>query len=87
MGGGVFTAEHTCMNIYTSQLVVHLRNWYHDWLYIYVTEQNLFYTILDLFFAGSETSTTTTRWAMLYLIHNPDVQAKCQQVIKEVPVI
>ena len=41
-------------------------------------------SIFDLFTAGSDTSATTTRWALLYLIHYPDVQAKCQQIIKEV---
>lgn len=47
-------------------------------------EKQLFFSILDLFLAGSETSTTTTRWALLYLIHYPEVQAKCQKLIHKV---
>merc|ERR1712004_144705 len=32
----------------------------------------------DLFAAGSETSSTTLRWALIYLTLNPKVQARCQ---------
>lgn len=33
--------------------------------------------LLDLFFAGSETTNTTIKWGLLMLILNPKVQKKC----------
>ena len=41
-------------------------------------------SIVDLFVAGSETTSTTIRWSVLYLINNPDVLAKVQKEIDEV---
>ena len=35
---------------------------------------NLMNTLLDLFFAGSETTSSTLTWGILYLILNPDKQ-------------
>ena len=35
---------------------------------------NLTNTLLDLFFAGSETTSSTLTWGILYLILNPDKQ-------------
>ena len=40
--------------------------------------------IHDLFIAGSETTTTTLDWALLFMIEHPDVQRKCQQEIEKV---
>ena len=40
--------------------------------------------IQDLFIAGTETSSTTLDWAMLYMMEYPDIQKKCQQEIDEV---
>ena len=40
--------------------------------------------ILDLFFAGSETTSTTLDWAFLYMAEYPEIQRKCQQEIEEV---
>ncbi|KAJ8312154.1 hypothetical protein KUTeg_009527 [Tegillarca granosa] len=39
---------------------------------------------LDLFFAGSETTSSTLRWLLLYMIEFPEVQEKCFQEIKKV---
>ncbi|XP_046565212.1 cytochrome P450 2U1-like [Haliotis rubra] len=39
--------------------------------------------IRDLFVAGTETTSTTIRWILVYLLSNPDVQEKCFQEIKE----
>ena len=56
--------------------------------YVYNTclslEHNMFTTIMDLFFAGSETTNTTLRWGLLYLIRNPDAQRKCREEILNV---
>ena len=47
-------------------------------------EGQLFQTILDLFIGGTETTASTLRWILLYLINNPDVQKKCQEEINKV---
>ncbi|RVE74023.1 hypothetical protein OJAV_G00036940 [Oryzias javanicus] len=47
-------------------------------------EANLAYCSLDLFVAGTETTSTTLMWALIYLIKHPDVQVKVQQEIDRV---
>ncbi|KAG1714298.1 Cytochrome P450 2B19 [Nymphon striatum] len=47
------------------------------------TEKQLRITILDLFLAGTETSSTTMRWALLYMLYYPDIQKKVQDEIDE----
>ena len=42
---------------------------------------NLKHTLIDLFFAGSETTSSTLTWAILYLILNPDKQEKARNEI------
>jgi len=37
---------------------------------------NLLNLLLDLFVAGSETSSSTLNWAMLYMLLNPEIQKK-----------
>ena len=39
-------------------------------------EENLIICILDLFSAGTETSATTMRWALIYMAKNPEIQGK-----------
>ncbi|XP_014801266.1 PREDICTED: cytochrome P450 2D1-like [Calidris pugnax] len=41
-------------------------------------EENLIQTIFDLFLAGTETTATTLRWALLYMVIYPDIQAGYQ---------
>lgn len=36
--------------------------------------ENLYYCTLDLFGAGTETTTTTLRWGLLYMIYYPHIQ-------------
>jgi cytochrome P450 len=38
-------------------------------------------SLLDLFVAGTETTSTTTLWAMVFMIENPDVLRKVQEEI------
>ena len=42
-------------------------------------EFNLLNTLVDLFIAGSDTTAKTMNWAMLYMIQNPEVQAKVRE--------
>ncbi|NWS65708.1 CP2J6 protein, partial [Crotophaga sulcirostris] len=47
-------------------------------------EENLMQTIFDLFLAGTETTATTLRWALLYMVVYPDVQEKVQKELDAV---
>eukprot|EP00092_Neocalanus_flemingeri_P029723 GFUD01032271.1.p1 GENE.GFUD01032271.1~~GFUD01032271.1.p1 ORF type:complete len:496 (+),score=84.03 GFUD01032271.1:55-1542(+) len=46
-------------------------------------EDQLIGIIFDLFLAGAETTSTTLKWAVLFMILNPDVQQKCRQEIED----
>ena len=45
---------------------------------------NFVNSMFDLFAAGSETTSTTLQWAILYLIHYPDAQKQAQKELDEV---
>ncbi|XP_033007861.1 cytochrome P450 2J6-like [Lacerta agilis] len=47
-------------------------------------EENLLHSALDLFLAGTETTSTTLRWGLLYMAIYPDIQAKVQAEIDSV---
>ncbi|XP_073442756.1 cytochrome P450 2D15-like [Dendrobates tinctorius] len=47
-------------------------------------ETNLLLTTYDLFSGGSETTSTTLRWALMFMILYPDVQSKVQDEIDRV---
>ncbi|KAK2540517.1 hypothetical protein Q9233_001389 [Columba guinea] len=47
-------------------------------------EENLVACVLDLLFAGTETSSTTIRWALLYMAMYPEIQARVQAEIDTV---
>lgn len=44
----------------------------------------MFRLILDLFLAGTETTSTTLNWMILYLIRHQDIQQKCRNEIHKV---
>ncbi|XP_025759000.1 cytochrome P450 2J2 [Oreochromis niloticus] len=46
--------------------------------------ENLKACTMDLFGAGTETTTTTLHWGLLYMIHYPDIQKKVQAEIDAV---
>ncbi|PKK27308.1 cytochrome P450 2J2 [Columba livia] len=47
-------------------------------------EENLVACVLDLLFAGTETTSTTIRWALLYMAMYPEIQARVQAEIDTV---
>ncbi len=44
---------------------------------------NLVNLVIDLFLAGSETTSTTISWGMLYMILHPDIQSRVQAELDE----
>ncbi|NP_001003582.1 uncharacterized protein LOC445188 [Danio rerio] len=47
-------------------------------------DENLVRSAADLFEAGSDSTATTIRWGLLFLIQNPDVQERCHEEIVQV---
>ncbi|OAY81615.1 Premnaspirodiene oxygenase, partial [Ananas comosus] len=48
-----------------------------------ITLENVKAVMLDMFAAGTETSSTLTEWVMSELIKNPNIMAKAQQEVRE----
>ncbi|CAG5115328.1 unnamed protein product [Candidula unifasciata] len=46
-------------------------------------DESLMKIMFELFIAGTETTSTTIYWCLLYMLHNPNVQEKVHQEIKE----
>ena len=46
-----------------------------------LTLEDLAVSLGDMFVAGTETSSTTLKWILLYLCLHPDVQTKCREEI------
>jgi len=50
----------------------------------FLTDANLIMTMAEIFMAGLETTGSTLCWALLYLIHNPEVQQMLHQELDHV---
>ena len=50
----------------------------------FCTDLNMLITLLDLFVAGAETSSSIMQWAMLYMIMWPEIQTNVQNEIDSV---
>ncbi|KAM9305508.1 cytochrome P450 2K4-like [Gastrophryne carolinensis] len=49
----------------------------------YFDDKNLVFTVMDLFDAGTETTSTALRWAILLMMKYPEIQKKVQEEIQE----
>ncbi|XP_071787918.1 cytochrome P450 2J4-like isoform X2 [Asterias amurensis] len=49
----------------------------------HITADNMLLTTFELFAAGTETSASTLRWALLYMIAYPEVQARVQRELDD----
>ena len=47
-------------------------------------ETQLIHSLSDFFQAGTETTSTSVRWAIVFLLHNPDIQIRLQEEIDQV---
>lgn len=50
----------------------------------YFHEMNLLSTVTSLFMAGTETTSSTIRWALSYMIQHPDIQKRVHEEIDRV---
>ena len=51
-------------------------------LYVcFIADFQLLFVIADLFTAGTETSATTLAWAIIYMLHHPEIQKQVQEEI------
>ena len=53
-------------------------------IFLYYSERQLVGLCNDLFGAGTETTSTTLAWAIIYMSSNPDTQARVQAEIDDV---
>lgn len=46
-----------------------------------ISDEQLTYSVVNLFAAGTETTTSTLLWGILFMAENPEVQRKVQEEI------
>ncbi|XP_068558542.1 cytochrome P450 2J6-like [Cebidichthys violaceus] len=71
--------DHSDPQDYIDAFIIEMEN--HKESDLGFTETNLALCSLDLFLAGTETTSTTLLWALVFLIRNPDIQDKVQAEI------
>uniref|UniRef100_A0A0L8HJR7 Cytochrome P450 n=1 Tax=Octopus bimaculoides TaxID=37653 RepID=A0A0L8HJR7_OCTBM len=49
-----------------------------------LSEANIFQAIMDLFMAGTDTTSTILNWAFVHMAKYPDIQDKCRAEIEEI---
>uniref|UniRef100_A0A667WH43 Cytochrome P450, family 2, subfamily N, polypeptide 13 n=1 Tax=Myripristis murdjan TaxID=586833 RepID=A0A667WH43_9TELE len=69
---------------YIDTFILEMQNQHQGESNLGFNEANLALCSLDLFLAGTETTSTTLLWALTFLIKNPDVQEKVQAEIDRV---
>nr|QQL94716.1 cytochrome P450 2n14 [Lateolabrax maculatus] len=74
--------DHNNPRDYIDAFIIEMEN--HNKSDLGFTETNLALCSLDLFLAGTETTSTTLQWALVFLIKNPDIQDKVQAEIDKV---
>ncbi|XP_049443085.1 uncharacterized protein LOC125895373 [Epinephelus fuscoguttatus] len=74
--------DHSDPRDYIDAFIIEMEN--HKETDLGFTEANLAVCCLDLFTAGTETTSTTLLWALIYLIKNPEIQDKVQAEIDRV---
>ncbi|XP_023650394.2 cytochrome P450 2B4-like [Paramormyrops kingsleyae] len=47
-------------------------------------EENMVFSVADLFLAGTDTTSTTLRWGLMFMLDHPDIQERCHQEIADV---
>uniref|UniRef100_A0A3B4TA45 Cytochrome P450, family 2, subfamily N, polypeptide 13 n=1 Tax=Seriola dumerili TaxID=41447 RepID=A0A3B4TA45_SERDU len=72
--------DHSNPRDYIDAFLIEMENQHKD-SDLGFTETNMALCSTDLFLAGTETTSTTLQWALVYLIKNPDVQEKVQAEI------
>ncbi|XP_025099511.1 cytochrome P450 2U1-like [Pomacea canaliculata] len=50
----------------------------------HINDINVLKVVLDVFIAGTETTSTAILWTLVYFLHHPDVQDKCYEEIHRV---
>uniref|UniRef100_UPI0037E8B35C cytochrome P450 2J6-like n=1 Tax=Semicossyphus pulcher TaxID=241346 RepID=UPI0037E8B35C len=74
--------DHNNPRDYIDAFIIEMKN--HKETDVGFNENNLAMCSLDLFLAGTETTSTTLLWALVFLIQNPDIQDKVQAEIDRV---
>ncbi|XP_068449177.1 cytochrome P450 2J6-like [Clinocottus analis] len=74
--------DHSDPRDYIDAFIIEMEN--HQGSDLGFTEFNLALCSVDLFLAGTETTSTTLLWALVFLIKSPEIQEKVQAEIDEV---
>ncbi|XP_025098460.1 cytochrome P450 2J2-like isoform X2 [Pomacea canaliculata] len=76
--------DENCVDDFISAYLREIRKVQHKPSAEFINEVNLRKVVMDLFTAGTETTSTTIRWAITYFLHHPDVKDRCYEEIHRV---